>query len=50
MNRPRGICIEASDHPFFRFPTHLLHPEHGMPMVFNVYGWPDARLRRRLAW
>lgn len=39
---PGGIlcdtCTYHHDHPLFRFPTHLVHPEHGKAMVFNAWG------------
>jgi hypothetical protein len=31
-------CVVTADHPQFRFATHLVHPEHGKPMVFNAWG------------
>jgi hypothetical protein len=31
-------CAFVQDHPFFRFPTHLVHPEHGKRMVWDVPG------------
>jgi hypothetical protein len=41
-------CTYHHDHPLFRFPTHLVHPEHGKPMVFDVRGLamcPDENCR-----
>lgn len=43
-------CLVARDHPFFRFPLHLVHPEHGKRMVFDVRGeavCPECRTRWR---
>jgi hypothetical protein len=37
MSSPCDECVITADHPHFRFPTHLVHPEHGKPMVFNVW-------------
>lgn len=31
-------CVIALEHPHFRFPTHLVHPEHGKPMVWSIAG------------
>jgi hypothetical protein len=30
-------CVVASEDPIFNTPTHLVHPEHGRSMVFDVY-------------
>lgn len=45
-----SACKRARDDPLFRFPNHLVHPEHGKPMVFDVYGialCPDCGARWR---
>lgn len=31
-------CRTACNDPHYRFPNHLVHPEHGKLMVFDVYG------------
>jgi hypothetical protein len=31
-------CRRAKHDPLFRFPAHLVHPEHGAHMVFDVRG------------
>jgi hypothetical protein len=31
-------CIRTRDDPHFRFPTHLVHPEHGKHMTWDVRG------------
>ena len=39
-------CLTARDDPHYRFPLHLVHPEHGKRMVFDVRGQavcPDCR-------
>lgn len=42
-------CAYVRDHPI-RFPTHLVHPEHGKPLVFDVRSeavCPDCGTRWR---
>lgn len=29
-------CVDTRDHPHYRFPTHLVHPEHHKRMVWSV--------------
>jgi hypothetical protein len=31
-------CALTLHHPHYRFPQHLVHSEHGKPMVFDVRG------------
>lgn len=38
MPYPCDDCIYTAEHPIFRFPTHLVHPEHGKAMCFDVRG------------
>ncbi len=43
-------CIRTRDDPVFRFPMHVVHPEHGKPLVFDVRGeaiCPDCGTRWR---
>jgi hypothetical protein len=35
--KPCSVCLTIDADPNFRFPTHLVHPEHGKRMVFNVW-------------
>ena len=38
MPKPCQPCVSARDDPHYRFPQHLVHPEHHKPMVFDVRG------------
>jgi hypothetical protein len=43
-------CSRAANDPYYRFAIHLVHPEHGKRMVFDVRGeavCPDCHTRWR---
>jgi hypothetical protein len=47
---PCDICVYHRDHLLYRHPQHLIHPEHGKPMVWDIYGeavCPDCNTRWR---
>jgi hypothetical protein len=41
LNRANALCAPcslAANDRYYRFPIHLIHPEHGKPRVWDVRG------------
>lgn len=36
-------CAFAHEHPYYRFPVHLVHPEHEKPGVLDTSGVAKCR-------
>lgn len=44
--RPCGTCVETANDPLFNTPLHVVHPERGTPLLYDVRGVAVCRTCR----